>query len=95
MRKRRNRAAISGTAVKPRLSVFRSNTAIYAQLIDDDKGVTLAAARGKDPVVAGATLATQAKKAGITKAVFNKGQYKFHGQVKALAESVRNTGIAL
>jgi|SRR3989344_6914001 len=94
-RKNRNRAKIVGTQEKPRLSVFRSNKFIYAQLIDDEKGHTLASAASKKGEETGKILAEKASKAGIKTAVFNKGFYKFHGKVKALAEEVKKSGIKL
>ena len=93
---------------RPRLSVFRSSKQIYAQIIDDAKGVTIAAAstlekdvRGKLKTgadVAAATavgklVAERAKKAGVTKVVFDRGAYMFHGRVKALAEAAREGGL--
>ncbi len=102
----RIRAKISGTAQNPRLSVFRSNTAIYAQLIDDTKGLTLASAnsRQKDiapqkgtkleqSVLVGKALAAQAKNLGIEKCVFDRGGYLYHGRVKAVAEGAREGGL--
>lgn len=89
----RNRAKIFGTATKPRLSVFVSNKQKYAQLINDDAGVTIAASRSKKAAEVGKDIATQAKKAGITQAVFNRGHYKYHGNVKAIAEAARKTGL--
>ena len=93
---------------RPRLSVFRSSKQIYAQIIDDAKGVTIAAAstlekdvRGKlktgaDVAAAaeiGKLVAERAKKAGVTKVVFDRGAYMFHGRVKALAEAAREGGL--
>jgi large subunit ribosomal protein L18 len=93
---------------RPRLSVFRSSKQIYAQIIDDAKGVTIAAAstlekdlRGKLKTgadIAAATeigklVAERAKKAGVTKVVFDRGAYMFHGRVKALAEAAREGGL--
>lgn len=102
MRQRRIRARISGTASKPRLAVFRSNAAIYAQLIDDTTGTTLAAAdsrkeTGSTTVAAGAVGAAIAKKAvaaGITQAVFDRGGYRYTGAVAALADAARAGGLA-
>jgi|SRR3989344_6703278 len=97
LRKRRVRAVISGTLNRPRLSVFRSNKFTYAQLIDDTAGKTIVSASTRDlkekdkkSVLAsklGEVLAEKAKKAGIKNAVFDRGQYRFHGRVKALAEA--------
>lgn len=94
-RKNRNRAKVFGTLEKPRLSVFRSNKYIYAQLIDDEKGHTMASAASKKAQEAGKILSEKAAKAGIKTAVFNKGFYKFHGKVKTLAEEVKKSGIKL
>lgn len=102
MRKRRSRARISSTSECPRLSVFRSNKYTYAQLIDDTAGKTLASVstldikKGKKAEQAkeiGQKLAEQAKKLGIKKAVFDRGAYKFHGRVKALADGAREGGL--
>ncbi len=94
-RKNRNRAKVFGTQEKPRLSVFRSNKFIYAQLINDEKGHTMASAASKKAQEAGKILAEKAMKEGIEAAVFNRGSYKFHGRVKALAEEVKKGGIKL
>ena len=104
--KYRIRKKISGVAAKPRLSVFRSNSDIYAQLIDDSKGITLAAASSrevginevKDSKVAKATLvgkkiAELAKGAGIESVVFDRGGYLYHGRVKSLADGAREGGL--
>lgn len=93
--------------MKPRLSVFRSNTDIYAQLIDDDKGVTLAAASSKEKDIAaqkatkteksrmvGASLARKATALGLATCVFDRGGYLYHGRVKAVAEGAREGGLA-
>lgn len=97
------RAKISGTAEKPRLSVFRSNTGIYAQLIDDLKGQTLAAASSKELGLAngnvenaktvGAKIAEKALAAGISAVVFDRNGYLYHGRVKAVAEGAREGGL--
>lgn len=96
-RRTRIRAKVKGTVERPRLSVFRSNEHIYAQLIDDAKGETLASASGGAGVVAaaevGKVLAKEALKVGIKKAVFDRGGYKYHGRVKALAEGARKGGL--
>ena len=100
----RVRRKIVGTAERPRLSVFRSSKHIYAQMIDDLSGKTLAAAgslsKGGKPgcnckaaTAVGQKLAEVAKAAGITKAAFDRGHCKFHGRLKALAEAVRAGGI--
>jgi large subunit ribosomal protein L18 len=108
--RRRNhvRRNITGTPERPRLSVFRSSKHIYAQLIDDLQGVTLAAATSNSPdlrtnvpyggnvkaaVVVGKKLAEAAKAKGITKAAFDRGHYRYHGRVKALADAAREGGL--
>ena len=104
-RRRRVRAKVRGTAERPRVSVFRSNRGIFAQLIDDDAGRTLAAVnwteadlRTRKPMDqarrAGELLAERAKAAGIERAVFDRGGYQYHGRVKAFAEGVREGGLA-
>lgn len=103
-RRRRIRGKISGTAERPRLAVARSNRRIYAQLIDDDAGHTLAAAGSHEADLAdlrgvsaaeavGTRLAERAGGAGVTKVVFDRGGSKYHGQVKALADAAREGGI--
>jgi large subunit ribosomal protein L18 len=103
-RRRRVRAKVHGTAERPRISVFRSNRGVFAQLIDDEAGVTLAAVnwtesdlRGLKPLEqaskAGQVLAERAKAAGIDAAVFDRGGYQYHGRVKALAEGAREGGL--
>ncbi len=96
-RRIRIRSKIKGTAKRPRLSVFRSNKYIYAQLIDDVKGGTLAAASGGADVSAaggvGKTLAEEALKLGSKEGVFDRGGYKYHGRVKGLAEGARQGGL--
>ena len=105
-RKFRVRKAIRGTAAKPRLSVFRSNKQILAQLIDDENQVTLAAAasnsKGVDlkyggnvaaATAVGKALAEKAKEKGITVAAFDRGFYRFHGRVKALARAATEAGL--
>ncbi|HQY10771.1 MAG: 50S ribosomal protein L18 [Ferruginibacter sp.] len=102
----RIRKKVSGVTAKPRLSVFRSNSDIYAQLIDDSNGVTLAAAssRQKDiqaqkapkiekSKMVGAAIATKAKELGISTVVFDRGGYIYHGRVKAVAEGAREGGL--
>lgn len=102
--RRRIRGAISGTPERPRLSVFRSNKHLYAQLIDDLSGHTLAQADSREveedskidrSQAAGKLLAERAKEAGIERAVFDRGGYRYHGNVKALAEGAREGGLAL
>ena len=103
-RRRRVRAKIRGTAERPRISVFRSNRGIFAQLVDDDSGRTLAAATWTEPELkslkpmeqsqrVGAALAERAKAAGISEAVFDRGGYHYHGRVKALADGAREGGL--
>lgn len=103
-RKARSRAKIFGTAEKPRLAVFRSNKYTYAQLIDDEKGHTVAAASthelkgGKKTELAqklGEAVAEKAKKIGIKEAVFNRSFYRYHGRVKAVAEGARAAGLKI
>ena len=105
-RHNRIRKDISGTADRPRLCVFRSNANITAQIIDDEKGVTLVSASSleKDLKITnggnvegakliGAEIAKRAKKAKITKVVFDRGGYLYHGRVKALADAARENGL--
>jgi large subunit ribosomal protein L18 len=105
-RRRRVRAKVRGSAERPRISVFRSNRGISAQLIDDDAGRTLAAVnwteaelRALDPSAqaqrVGELIAERAKAAGVSTAVFDRGGYQYHGRVKALAEGAREGGLAL
>jgi large subunit ribosomal protein L18 len=105
-RRRRVRAKVRGTAERPRVSVFRSNRGIFAQLVDDDAGRTLASVswieadlRSLKPMEqakrAGGLLAERAKAAGIETAVFDRGGYQYHGRVKALAEGAREGGLTL
>ena len=104
----RIRKKIAGVAAKPRLSVFRSNTEIYAQLIDDDNGVTLASASSKDKEIAaqkvnkteksklvGAAIARKATSLGLSTVVFDRGGNLYHGRVKAVAEGAREAGLQL
>jgi large subunit ribosomal protein L18 len=105
-RKRRVRKGIRGTASKPRLSVFRSNFHIYAQLIDDDAQVTLAAASTNDKgakvakggniaaaLAVGKAIAEKAKAKGISEAAFDRGQFRFHGRVEAVARAATDNGL--
>jgi large subunit ribosomal protein L18 len=93
-RKRKKiRSQISGTASRPRLSIFKSNTAIYAQLIDDDTATTLASANGADAEKVGAEIAKQAIAKKIDSVVFDRGGYIYRGKVSALAESARKAGL--
>lgn len=114
-RRARIRSAIRGTGERPRLSVFRSNRYIYAQLIDDETGKTLASAstlkaKKKGPAKGntekragkveearsiGTQLAEDAKKKGITKVVFDRGGYRYHGRVRAVADGAREGGLTL
>ncbi len=105
-RRRRVRAKVSGTASRPRISVFRSNQGICAQLIDDTAGRTLAAVNWYEPDLrklgkpertkrAGETLAERAKAAGVAEAVFDRGGYRYHGHVRAFAEAIRESGITV
>jgi large subunit ribosomal protein L18 len=103
-RRRRVRAKIRGSAERPRLSVFRSNRGVFAQLVDDVSGRTLAAVSWIEPDLrglgrmeqatrAGALLAQRAKEAGIETCVFDRGGYQYHGRVKALADGAREAGL--
>jgi len=105
-RRRRVRAKVIGTAARPRLSIRRSNRGIFAQLVDDEAGRTLAFAQWTESDVrslkpmeqavrVGALLAERAKAAGIERAVFDRGGYQYHGRVKALAEGAREGGLAI
>ena len=105
-RRRRVRAKVAGDAQRPRISVFRSNRGISAQLIDDASGSTLAAVNWTEPELrslarleqarrAGALLAERAKAAGVETAVFDRGGYQYHGHVKALAEGAREAGLQI
>lgn len=87
------RAKISGTATRPRLCVFKSNTAIYAQLIDDDRATTLASAKGTNALKVGREIAQVATAKKIEKAVFDRGGYIYTGQIRALAEGARKAGL--
>jgi large subunit ribosomal protein L18 len=105
-RRRRVRAKISGSVERPRISVFRSNRGISAQLIDDRTGRTLASVswteadfrslpRMEQAAKAGAALAQRAKDAGVDAAVFDRGGYRYHGRVKAFADGVREAGLTV
>jgi large subunit ribosomal protein L18 len=105
----RLRKRVRGSAERPRLSVYKSLRFIYAQLIDDDKGVTLAQASSSDPAVreqvgastagkaaaklVGELMAARAKERGVEKVVFDRGGYVYHGRVQALAEGAREKGL--
>ena len=103
-RRRRVRAKVRGTAERPRISVFRSNRGVTAQLIDDDAGKTLAAVswteddirkldRSEQAKKVGETLAKRAVDAGVKSCVFDRGGYRYHGRVAALAEGAREGGL--
>jgi large subunit ribosomal protein L18 len=104
-RHNRVRKRVHGTGSRPRLAVYRSNKYIYAQVIDDVQGRTLAAASSQESDLrsenlnldaatkVGEAIATRAKDAGVTEVVFDRGGYKFHGKVKALAEAAREAGL--
>jgi len=92
-RQKRIRAKISGTSERPRLSVFKSNKAMYAQLVDDTVGVTLASAKGTDASKVGEELAKQALAKKIKSAVFDRGGYIYTGKVSNLAEGARKAGL--
>jgi large subunit ribosomal protein L18 len=105
-RRRRVRAKISGTPERPRVSVFRSNRGISAQLIDDASGHTLAAvnwhevdlrglSREERTTRSGQLLAERAKAAGISEAVFDRGGYRYHGHVRAFADALREAGLTV
>ena len=100
--KTRIRGKISGTAERPRMSVFRSNTGIYVQVIDDLAGVTLAAASSKGleggtktevAAKVGKEIAKKAQEKGITEVVFDRNGYLYHGRVKSLADAAREGGL--
>jgi large subunit ribosomal protein L18 len=102
LRHRRVRSHLSGTAERPRLAVFRSDKHIYAQIIDDTTGTTVAAAsdikvdggqKTERAAKVGASIAELAKKAGIEAVNFDRGGFKYHGRVKALAEAAREAGL--
>ena len=104
-RRRRVRAKVSGTAERPRISIFRSNRGLFAQLVDDERGHTLASVSWTEPDLrdlkpleqarqAGALLAQRAKSAGVEAAVFDRGGYRYHGRVKALADGAREAGLS-
>lgn len=107
-RHNRLRKRVVGSSERPRLSIFRSNIHIYAQVIDDTSGRTLAAASSKDPILVptlagqpkidrakavGKLIAERAKNAGVSKVVFDRGGYKYHGRVQALADAARESGL--
>jgi large subunit ribosomal protein L18 len=105
-RRRRVRAKIAGTPTRPRVSVFRSNRGLSAQLVDDVSGRTLAAVNWYEPELralakrertrrAGKTLAARAQAAEVTEAVFDRGGYRYHGHVRAFAEALREAGLVV
>ncbi|MCQ2334819.1 MAG: 50S ribosomal protein L18 [Paludibacteraceae bacterium] len=97
------RTKVSGTAERPRLTVFRSNSQIYAQVIDDTKGVTLASAsslaitdkitKTEKAAIVGKAIAEAAQKAGVATVVFDRNGYLYHGRVKQLADAAREAGL--
>ena len=97
------RTKVSGTAERPRLTVFRSNSQIYAQVIDDTKGVTLASAsslgikdkmtKSEKAALVGKAIAEAAKKAGVNEVVFDRNGYLYHGRVQSLADAAREAGL--
>ncbi len=99
------RKKVSGTSERPRLAIFRSNKEIYAQLIDDTTGKTIVAASSRDKeiensdnksntaVAVGKLIAEKATQAGVSKVVFDRGGYLYHGRVKSLAEGAREAGL--
>jgi len=102
--KHRIRKIVSGTATKPRLSVYRSNKEIYAQLVDDVSGVTLASVSSRDKnikattkaeaaTLVGKTIAEKAAKTGVETVAFDRNGYLYHGRVKVLAEAAREAGL--
>jgi large subunit ribosomal protein L18 len=104
-RRQRVRTKIRGSARRPRLSVFRSNRGVFAQLIDDDAARTVAAVTWTEPELreldpmdqakrAGEILAGRAKEAGVEACVFDRGGYRYHGRVRALAEGAREGGLS-
>ena len=106
IRHKRVRKNISGTSAMPRLNVFRSNSEIYAQVIDDEKGVTLVSSSSRALKLAnggnieaaravGKDIAEKCKKAKINKVVFDRGGYLYHGRVSALADAAREAGLEI
>jgi large subunit ribosomal protein L18 len=104
-RRRRVRAKVNGTAERPRISVFRSNRGVAVQLVDDERGHTIAAVNWIEPELrelprmeqarrAGTLLAERGRAAGVERAVFDRGGYQYHGRVRALAEAAREAGLA-
>ena len=101
-RHRRVRAKVTGTAERPRLAVFKSNKAMYAQLINDEKGVTIASAsslavkgkRSDQPALVGKLIAEKGKEKKVSKVVFDRGGFLYRGKIKTLAESARSAGLS-
>jgi large subunit ribosomal protein L18 len=103
----RVRKSVHGTAERPRLAVFRSNRHIYAQVIDDEAGHTLAAASSQEPSLrdrsltvevateVGKTIAARAKEAGVGEVILDRGGFAYHGRIKALAEAAREEGLKI
>jgi large subunit ribosomal protein L18 len=105
-RRRRVRAKVTGTAARPRVSVFRSNRGLSAQLVDDGSARTLAAVHWYEPELrklknvertkrSGELLAERAKAAGVSEVVFDRGGYRYHGHVRVFAEAIREAGITV
>jgi large subunit ribosomal protein L18 len=105
-RRRRVRAKVTGTAARPRVSVFRSNRGLSAQLIDDEAGHTVAAVNWYEPELrslgtlertkrAGSLLAERGKAQGVSSAVFDRGGYPYHGHVRVFAEAMRESGVTI
>jgi large subunit ribosomal protein L18 len=103
-RRRRVRGKVAGTGERPRLSVYRSNRGLFAQLIDDEQGATLAAVNWTEPALhalkpmekaakAGELLAERGRAAGLETCIFDRGGYRYHGRVKALADGARKGGL--
>jgi len=103
-RRQKVRSKVVGTAERPRLSVYRSNRGVFAQLVDDERGHTLAAVNWTEPQLrslkpmesakkAGEVLAERARAAGLESCVFDRGGYRYHGRVKALADGAREGGL--
>ncbi|MDP9377489.1 MAG: 50S ribosomal protein L18 [Actinomycetota bacterium] len=104
-RRRRVRAKVVGTSERPRVSVFRSNRGVFAQVVDDQRGHTVASVQWTEADLrelkpleqarrAGALLAERARAAGVQSVVFDRGGYQYHGRVKALAEGAREAGLS-
>ena len=104
-RRRRVRAKVRGSAERPRLSVYRSNRGVFAQLVDDDAGRTVAAVNWTEPELRGMDRMEQAKRAGellaqragaedVRSCVFDRGGYRYHGRIKALADGAREGGLS-